>query len=505
MSTVTRFTTDPGEARRAMVHLRHLLPDAERPLFDASISSFLDDALGYRILVAAPAQPAAVAELCGAAMVTVIRSPMTEVDLLLVDCIWSDGAEETDDRIWRHLIQEAQTRDCVAICVPSRAPGAESQFLRGRGADRRSFRGRPAGYFPQVLVQLGQRGLWTSVNEGPSLASAQFLQCILIETLDTEERTAQGARVTARSTTAYRGEGRLDAGAYASCTDLHALIDEVMRVGFVPRADESFGGTLREQLLHQGYVDQGTVSLTASTEVAEIYARAGTKRPAGVVFEVDVAGLNCNAPVYDGMQTLRNHCDWMFQSDHETIEQALQVLGVRAGGRFLETLYAVTHDRVATGITEREALEGGSSSRLAAIPNELRDRLIGVIEPTVLDGALQSLEAYWMYALGQVGSVDRIDARTGDLAEVRSLVREPFLFERTFRDVHDHLDAALKVRRSEPDRRRGWDLTAFGYMAKAILDRELFASGGVPPEFIRSATIVPAGDQRGETIPPGSK
>ena len=95
-----------------------------------------------------------------------------------------------------------------------------------------------------------------------------------------------------------------------------------------------------------------------------------------------------------------------------------------------------------------------------------------------------------MYALGQVGSVDTIDARTGEATKVRSLVREPFLFERTFRDVHDQLDAALRTHKSEPDRRRGWDLTAFGYMAKTILDRELFTSGGVPPEFIRSATIV---------------
>jgi len=263
-----------------------------------------------------------------------------------------------------------------------------------------------------------------------------------------------------------------------------------MRVGFMPRVDESFDGTLGEQLLHQGYVDQGTVSLTTSAEVAEIYARAGTKRPAGVVFELDVAGLNRNAPVYDGMKTLRNHCDWMFQSEHETIERSLQVLGIRAGGPFLETLYAVSHDRVATGITEREAIAGGASSRLTAIPNELRDQLGGVIESPALDGTIQSLEAYWMYALGQVGSVDTIDARTGEATKVRSLVREPFLFERTFRDVHDQLDAALRTHKSEPDRRRGWDLTAFGYMAKTILDRELFTSGGVPPEFIRSATIV---------------
>ncbi len=49
MLTVTRFTTDPGEVRRAMAHLRHLLPDADRPLFDASISSFLDDALACQV------------------------------------------------------------------------------------------------------------------------------------------------------------------------------------------------------------------------------------------------------------------------------------------------------------------------------------------------------------------------------------------------------------------------------------------------------------------------
>jgi hypothetical protein len=110
-----------------------------------------------------------------------------------------------------------------------------------------------------------------------------------------------------------------------------------------------------------------------------------------------------------------------------------------------------------------------------------------------------------MYALGQVGAVDTIDARTGDLIKVRSLVREPFLFERTFRGVCDQLDAALKARQDDPDRRRGWELTAFGYMAKAILDRELFTSGGVPPEFIRSATIVSADDQRGETIQLASK
>ena len=74
MSAVTRFTTDPGEAFWAMKQLRHLLPDAERPLFDASISSFLDDTFGYRILVAARTQPATVAELCGAAITDQIRT-----------------------------------------------------------------------------------------------------------------------------------------------------------------------------------------------------------------------------------------------------------------------------------------------------------------------------------------------------------------------------------------------------------------------------------------------
>lgn len=56
-----------------------------------------------------------------------------------------------------------------------------------------------------------------------------------------------------------------------------------------------FPGTVQEQILQQGYVDQGTCSMSTNRDVAVYYATGGGSRSAGVV-NVPRRGMFLNRP-----------------------------------------------------------------------------------------------------------------------------------------------------------------------------------------------------------------
>jgi hypothetical protein len=95
---------------------------------------------------------------------------------------------------------------------------------------------------------------------------------------------------------------------------------------------------VQEQILHQGYVPQGTVSLSASFDVCAQYATHRGTRPSGIVFTIDSDRLRAHGPIWDAYATLVRHCDWFFASEFETLTAVVGALGMKEAGRFLSSV-----------------------------------------------------------------------------------------------------------------------------------------------------------------------
>jgi hypothetical protein len=288
-----------------------------------------------------------------------------------------------------------------------------------------------------------------------------------------------------RETIAYRGEGGAD-------VDLERLARRILRDGLRPRVEGRFEGTLPEQILHQGYVSQATVSLTASAPTAALYATGGRSRSEGVVVTVDLTALRTHTRVFSGVRTLERHSEWLRESTTGHLRRILSVLGLRAGGRFLEACFSETQGhalrnqhrvpRVDEDVEWEQHLSAAEVRRLQDVdPGELR-------------AVLQDFESYWDMALGHVAGITTIDAGTGT-ETTRSLLRNPFVYHRVFEQVLPILDAQAEA--PPGGHRIGWDRTAFGYIAKTILDDELFPAGAVPADCLAGVAIV---DQSGREL-----
>lgn len=281
-----------------------------------------------------------------------------------------------------------------------------------------------------------------------------------------------------RETIAYRGEGAAD-------IDLERLAMATLRDGLRPRATGRFGGTLPEQILHQGYVSQPTVSLTASAETAALYATGGRVRREGVVAAVDLTALRAHTRVFSGVRTLQRHGEWLLDSTVSHLRRVLTALGLRAAGRFLEGCFAETRDQALRNQWRVPRVDEDVPWQNYLSESEAR-RLLDV-DPEELRAVLRDFETYWDLALGHVAGITTIEADTGE-ETTRSLLRKPFVYQRVFDRVLPILEAKAEAPRGE--HRLGWDRTAFGYIAKTILDDELFPAGPVPPWCLLRASIV---------------
>jgi hypothetical protein len=280
-------------------------------------------------------------------------------------------------------------------------------------------------------------------------------------------------------TVAYRGEG-------GAAVDLERLAITALRDGTRPRVTGPCSGTLPQQILHQGYVSQPTVSLTASMETAALYATGGRSRQDGVVLTVDLTALRAHTRVFSGVRTLQRHSEeWLRDSTVASLRGVLHTLGLRAGGRFLEGCFAETR-----GHAERNQWRVPRVDEEMAWEKYLSESELGrlrQVDPDDLRAILQDFETYWDLALEHVAGTTKIDVSTGK-ATTRSLLREPFMYQRVFDRALPMLTTNADAPRGE--HRIGWDQTAFGYIAKTILDLELFPAGRVPASCLVRAAIV---------------
>ena len=279
-------------------------------------------------------------------------------------------------------------------------------------------------------------------------------------------------------TIGYRGLGAADG-------NLERVATAVLRDGLEPRVTGEFEGTLPEQILHQGYVSQPTVSLTASAETAALYATGGRIRCEGVVVTVDLTALRGHTRVFSGVRTLQRHSEWLRDSTIMHLRRILGALGLRAGGRFLEGCFTETR-----GHSERNQWRVPRVDEDVAWEKYLSESETGRVQdvdPGELRAVLQDFEIYWDYALGQIAGSTTIDANTGEEV-TRSQLRQPFVYQRVFEQVLPALEASADAPQGE--HRVGWDRTAFGYIAKTILDEELFPAGPVAARYLVRAAIV---------------
>jgi tetratricopeptide (TPR) repeat protein len=265
----------------------------------------------------------------------------------------------------------------------------------------------------------------------------------------------------------YRGEGRLEVDGAWNCTSHEALADRLRKVGFATRDPESaFGGTLADQILQQGYVNQNTVSLTESSKVAREYALAGGRNSRGVVFTIDRIRLSRAAPVYDSFASMTQSLGWFFQSEFGFLGDLVQTLGVRDAGIFLDRIAWETRRQVETG----RDLVTPEANWAGMLPAEIRDRVRDMkIQPEGLNSLYHAFRGFWLLLVRDGGPVGYYGA---------------------FRSVQERLCDVQASAIDESRRNPGWQTTPFGYVAKTCRDREFFSTGPVPADCVVSAVLV---------------
>jgi hypothetical protein len=293
----------------------------------------------------------------------------------------------------------------------------------------------------------------------------------------------------------FRGEGRIHVPPWTDeagrphggwdCPNLDALAKHFAANGFSTRSTSFFDGGVTSQLLQQGYVNQGTASMSASFGFAAYYATNGYKH-AGVVFHIDADKVRVSGPVFDAWETLLAHSEAFFtRQDMQTFAEMVRCLGPLQAGRRLETWDAVATQRArqrggmlregeAFQITDYIDAEDGKLFNTAKISAADCEHLLRALEIH----AMRNVTPFSMARAIEITA----DGRTREVP-VRHGYSVAFML------VRAQLKAALAGQCQE-HRQPGWDLTTFGYMAKTCRDQEVFSSGPIPGTAIVKATKV---------------
>jgi hypothetical protein len=348
---------------------------------------------------------------------------------------------------------------------------------------------------PSVIMQGARPGIYSAFTESPGTA-AFFSHCLRF--LAEEQQLDFDGALASETVPLYRGEGRK---AYASkrerwqCSTWEELSQYFFTNGFLSRISGVFTGTVQAQLRHQGYVEQPTVSLSASAHVCAYYAtdkhaRAEEEGIAGIVFQIDTPELLKRGRMYDSLATLKKTCPWLLGGFYDQIVRIMSALDsgkddIRESGAFLERCHSESRRRV-------ESFGGGRTLGPAMdwstfLGNDMLARLLAHgIAKEELDALNEEFELFWNIALGKMIGVDEIDADGGSSKSVE-LSRAYF---EGFDDVQPDLKERWALNRFSRYNHPGWDLSPFGYITKTIRDKEFFSSGDIPGGCILEARFV---------------
>lgn len=438
---VVRLADDLETKRRICQELKSHWPERQdRELFISSIPTFLADA-DWRFFVADDGPPVPQSwPPCACGLVKHYRDTFNDRELLGLEAAWfADGDTAAHLTVVERLCEGARGLGMHALCIPERAFAQPATFE----ALTRRF---GAGGLPSIPMQGARRGLYSAFTDAPD-TPLFFARCLPIRTAP--ETWDFAGQLAAAGTQLYRGEGRLtyrSARNAWACTDLAGLASHFFLHGFHTRAGGTFAGTVQAQLLHQGYVDQPTISFSESADVCAYYATDRYRREeGGLVFRIDTAALRRRVHVYDSMATLRRVLPLIGGRFYDAIVKVMRALDgdrgdVHASGAFLERCHRESRQRVEAfggGRTFGPAIDWGK----LLTPGYLEKLTNGGASEADLEVINEEFEMFWNIALGNMTRMDTIHAETG-AAETTDLSRAYFV---AFDEVRLKLKGAWRI------------------------------------------------------------
>jgi hypothetical protein len=413
-------------------------------------------------------------------LVTVGEQPFAESALLLVEALWIPDEQPEAACAWAAAVMaKAVAMDVEGmILATDDGPGHAALLAAG------SVAGHPVMVEP-VPLRYAVPGLFTAFSSAPTTTGMITPRCTYIC-----NRNRLGALAGVPNDAAevfFRGEGRLSVPPFWHCADLHELATHFRARGFPTRGAGAFDGGVQAQLLQQGYVNQGTASMSRSFEVSAYYATNGGTQP-GVVFRIDAATLRERGPVFDAWLTLLAHSEAMMgRDDMQTFAAIVRALGPLVAGRCLAHWDAVAH--ALAGRRGGMRREGPEFSADDYIEPALAERLrAGGVDPAAARQLLHTLETHVMRSATPFAMARRVEVLPGGVTRDVP-VRHGYAV--AFGMVLPALRAALAGQQGD-HRQPGWDLTAFGYMAKTCRDQEVFSTGPIPGHAVVDAVVVNA-------------
>jgi hypothetical protein len=488
-----RISDEPASAVKvfsALAEHIHELPCGQ--WFEESLQRIMLDRT-YRFVTAEdePGGP-----LAAAGVITFFLQPMADTHVLAVEALWfRDDDLGAQLPVWRALVTLSQRMEFGGVCISANSTNTVPALREL--AERGVLDDCPVTLCRIPLQKQGNPSPVRSAFSNDTINDSAFISVPAVVVHTHKIQMDLSGREYVGSAPLYRGEGRLECLPHWDCTDLDALAAVHFAKGFHarPRAlptgsSAPFGGTIAEQLLHQGYIGQGAVSLSTSFQVAAMYATHARQREEALVFTVDTEQLARHTKIFDAGATLSAACPWIPRETWAPLRRVVEVFwtDLPAAGRFLERCYEEAFERARVG-----------AGSLAPAPDpfsffSVQERVAletAVVSGTELLRVYAAFEEFAEYAQQRIGSVDVLnaDSQAGYAVETHRV--GPMAYFEVFARILDALRAA------RPDAEPGWDTTPMGYIAKTGRDDECFAAGAVPGEFIVEAHVI---DQIGRPV-----
>jgi hypothetical protein len=255
--------------------------------------------------------------LAAAGVITFFLQPMAETHVLAVEALWfRDDEFAAQLPVWQALVAFSQRMEFGGVCISSRSTNA-AKGLREL-AERGALDGCPVTVSQLPLQKQGNSSPVRSTFSNDAITAAAFISLPAVVVHTRKTQIDLSGREYVGSAPLYRGEGRLECLPHWKCDTLDELAAQHFAKGFYARprtlpagSTVPFGGTIAEQLLHQGYVGQGAVSLSTSFQVAATYANHACERKEALVFTVDTERLARHTKIFDSTATLSAACPWI--------------------------------------------------------------------------------------------------------------------------------------------------------------------------------------------------
>jgi hypothetical protein len=437
-----------------------------------------------------------------AGVVTFLFQPMAEVHVLAVEALWFlEGNLGAQLPIWRALTDLARRMDFGGVCVAARSTNGANALRQL--IDRGELDDDPITVSQLPLQKQNNPAAVRTALSDEMITDSAFISVPVAVIHTRKVQVDLSGREYEVAGPLYRGEGRVQNPPHWRCRNVDELAALHFAQGFYARPRElpsgstaPFSGTIAEQLLHQGYIGQGAVSLSTSFDVAAAYATHTHERDEALVFVVDSERLRQRTRIFDARATLASGCPLIPGDAWTPLRRVVLALSpdLEAAGAFLERCHAETFERARVGLGSL-APRPDPMSYLSARSCAALERA-GVSNQELLQ-VHDAFEEFAIHALQQIGSVDTLRPRGQGNYAVETRRPGPMVYFEVFARILGPLKAALGGAAAP-----GWDTTPMGYIAKTVRDDECFAAGPLPGALIVEAYVVGRDGRRCRRIVP---